>query len=269
MNNKPIGVFDSGMGGLTVVRNLINFLPNEDIIYLGDTARVPYGSHDKKTIISYAKQDLQFLLSKDVKAILVACGTVSSTSIPSLREMTNIPIYGIITPAATVAATVSKTKKVGVLATKATIKSHAYKLEIEKIDNRIEVYEIACPLFVPLIENGYHEVDNSVLNMVVSDYLNQLNKDIDTIILGCTHYPIIAETIKNHILNVNIVDAGREAAAYFSYYLMKKGLLNSFSDIGKKTYYASEVTTEFKKMCQVFIGENENIPIILQCDLVT
>ena len=175
MDNRAIGVFDSGLGGLTVVKELIKKLPNEDIIYFGDTARVPYGSHDRETIIEFAKQDLNFLLSHAVKAVLVACGTASSTALEELKKSTDIPVLGVIEAAAQSAARATKNKKIAVLATSATIKSHAYSKAIAAEHPDISVIEKACPLFVPLVENGYINRDNVVTGLVVEDYLKDIS----------------------------------------------------------------------------------------------
>ena len=214
-NNKqqPIGVFDSGIGGLTAMKELIKLLPNEDIIYFGDTARVPYGTHTPETIVRFAKQDLNFLLQQNVKAVLIACGTASSTALGELKKMTDIPILGVIEAAARKSVEISKNKKVLVLSTPATTRSHAYKNAINRIDGSVEVVEKACPLFVPLVENGYVQVDNPVTKLVVKDYLGEVSSfGADAVILGCTHYPLIKDAICDFMPDVQMVEAGKEAA---------------------------------------------------------
>ncbi len=254
MDNRPIGVFDSGIGGLTAVKELIRLLPNEDFVYFGDTARVPYGSHRKETIIEYAKQDLNFLLEKNVKAVLIACGTVSSTSIDELKKLTSVPIVGVISAAAEKAANTGMNTIV--FATNATINSHAYLNAIKIYNPNAVVHEKACPLLVPLIENGYTDTNNPVTNLVVEDYTSQyVNKKIDTVILGCTHYPIIADIIQKRFPNATLVEAGKEAALKLMHILQKKNMCAEINKVGKRDYYVSEDTNSFKKVCKTYLGE--------------
>lgn len=256
MDNRAIGVFDSGVGGLTAVREMLRLLPHENIIYFGDTARVPYGSHDKETIVKFSKQDLQFLLGKDVKAVLVACGTVSSTALPTLQSMTNIPVIGVVESAAKEAFEVSKNKKILVLATAATIKSHSYFNELHRLDNTIDVCELACPLFVPLVENGYIDNGNEITRMVVADYLKKVSGfKADTVILGCTHYPLLKHFISDAMGSINIVEAGRAAANYMHQVLHKKGLENDDNASSRQEYYVSESIESFTSIADMFLGE--------------
>ena len=207
IQNRPIGVFDSGIGGLTAMKELIKLLPNEDIIYFGDTARVPYGSHSRETIIRYAKQDLSFLLNKNVKAVLVACGTVSANAMDALRAMTDISIIGVINAAAAKAVQKTKKKKTAILATSASINSKAYSTAIHRYDPSVQTIEKACPLFVPLIENGYADCDNPITQMVVKDYLRDIVlSGADTLILGCTHYPFLKRSISAVLPDVRLID---------------------------------------------------------------
>lgn len=255
-NSKAIGVFDSGVGGLTAVKELLNLLPNEDIVYFGDTARVPYGSHSPETIVRFAKQDLNFLLQQNVKAVLIACGTASSTALHELKKMTDIPILGVIEAAARKSVEISKNKKVLVLSTPATTRSHAYKNAINRIDGSVEVVEKACPLFVPLVENGYVGVDNPVTKLVVKDYLGEVSSfGADSVILGCTHYPLIKDAISDFMPNVQIVEAGNEAAMEMSCLLDKMSLRNDADNVGKIRYVVSEKTESFKDVCEFFLGK--------------
>lgn len=255
MDDRAIGVFDSGLGGLTAVKELQKILPFEKIVYFGDTARVPYGSHDSETIIEFAKQDLRFLMSKNIKAVLIACGTVSSTAMPTLQKMTNLPIVGVVAPAAKTAASLTSNGRILVLATAATTASHSYKKELIKINSEISVSEKACPLFVPLVENGYIGKDNPVVKMVIEDYLSEeKNFDADTVILGCTHYPIIREQIAEYLGNVNVVEAGKEAARS-----MLKLLKDYNLECGEKIqhepeFYVSENTQSFMDISNRFMG---------------
>ena len=215
MNNKPIGVFDSGLGGLTAVKELLKVLPYENIIYFGDTGRVPYGDKSRKTILKYALQDIEFLKSLDVKMILAACGTVSSILEESHVNI-EIPFTGVIVPTAAAAANATRNNKIGIIGTTATIKSGSYKRELLKINPNLQIFEQDCPLFVPLVENGFIEKDNKATLIIAEKYLAGLrNKKIDTLILGCTHYPIISEIISKVIgPEVKLIDSGREAAIF-------------------------------------------------------
>ena len=259
MDNRAIGVFDSGLGGLTVVKELIKKLPNEDIIYFGDTARVPYGSHNRETIIEFAKQDLNFLLSHDVKAVLVACGTASSTALEELKKSTDVPVLGVIEAAAQSAARATKNKKIAVLATSATIKSHAYSKAIAVEYPDVSVVEKACPLFVPLVENGYIDRGNVVTGLVIDDYLKGISDfGFDTVILGCTHYPIIKELIQDRLPGVNIVESGKESINELSELLDEHSMKTSNTQTGKRKFYASENVDDFAKIGGMFLGSMIN-----------
>lgn len=263
MDNRPIGVFDSGIGGLTAVKEIKRILPNEDIVYFGDTARVPYGSHSAGVIQEFAKQDLAFLLSKNVKAVLVACGTVSSTALSVLRMMTNIPIIGVISEASRKAA--ENSKNVVVLATNATITSHAYKNEICTINKKINVQEKACPLFVPLIENGYASVNNPVTEMVVRDYVQEFaDQKIDSVILGCTHYPLLKEAIRKVLPDAAIIEAGKEAICELAVALERLELRADTCRIGKRKYYVSDMTDAFMSTCELLLEEDIKEEIFVQ-----
>ena len=193
-SNAPIGVFDSGIGGLTVAREIMRNLPMEKIIYFGDTARVPYGSKSRNTIIRYSRQIVNFLQKQGVKAIVVACNTASALAMDTLEEEIDIPIIGVVRPGARVAARVTRRKKVGVIATEATINSNLYPRLIQGIDPEITVVGKACPLFVPLVEEGWRK--DEVTEIVARRYLAQMQEeDIDTLILGCTHYPLLRKLI--------------------------------------------------------------------------
>lgn len=260
MDNRSIGVFDSGIGGLTAVKELIKILPNENIVYFGDTARVPYGSRSAETIIEFAKQDLNFLLSKNVKAILVACGTVSATSLTVLQSMTEVPIVGVISAAAKTAVTCGT--NLLVLATPATVSSHAYREAIRSLSPERIVYEKACPLFVPLTENGYANPGNPVTDMVVSDYLADFSDvRIDAVILGCTHYPLLKDTIGSKLPAAALIEVGKEAAFELKDVLEERGLLADPAQPGHCEYYVSELTDAFKDACEFFLGKKTEEPI--------
>ena len=257
MNNKSIGVFDSGLGGLTVVKELKRILPYENITYFGDTARIPYGSKSRDTIYKYTKDDIRFLLSKDVKAIVVACGTASSAIDDDIIKNTAIPLISVINPASAKAFNVSKNKNIGIIATNATIRSRSYVNEIKKISSKVNIYDKSCPLFVPLVENGYFHKNNEAARLIAKDYLSYFDdKNIDTLILGCTHYPLLYDLISDIMGDkVALVDAGKETAALTKQILEDKGILSTSKSIGKAGYYVSDTPLDFAKEAAVFLDE--------------
>ena len=267
-NNKlqPIGVFDSGIGGLTAMKELLKIMPKEDIIYFGDTARVPYGSKARETIIKYAKQDLSFLLSKNTKAILIACGTVSSTSMLELQNMTDIPIVGVIEPTVRRAIELSEKKRIAVLATQATINSHAYLHHIQEMGQKTateyKVFEKACNLFVPIVENGYVDPAHPIVKAVIAEHLTDVcDFRPDTIILGCTHYPLLREAIQSYLPFAQLVESGKEAARALAECLPEE-LRNN--DGGDRNYYVSGGKDTFLNAYELLIGEKmkESIAIV-------
>ena len=212
MDNRAIGVFDSGLGGLTAVKELHKILPNENIVYLGDTGRVPYGSRSRETIIKYAQQDIDFLIKKDIKMILAACGTVSSTLPREISSKLPVPYVDIVLPAAQEACAMSARGRIGVVGTNATLKSNAFGRAMRGIRSDIHVYGNPCPLLVHLVENGMIEPDNQITTLAVQMYLEPLIKEkIDTLILGCTHYPLLRPIIQNVMgPEVQLIDSGAE-----------------------------------------------------------
>lgn len=256
MDNRPIGVFDSGLGGLTVVKELIRALPNEDIVYFGDTGRVPYGSRSRETIIKYAMQDMAFLNSYGVKMIIIACGTVSSVA-TDIGGKLSIPYTGVVGPAACAAAEATRNKRVGVIGTTATIRSGSYRRELGKLDGGIEVFEQDCPLFVPLVENGFISPDDEVTRLVAERYLSGLREaGVDTLILGCTHYPILSETIRRVMgKDVTLIDAGRETALYAARYLKEQELLCDGSCSGDAQYFVSDRVEGFSRIAGIFLEQ--------------
>ena len=257
MNNKPIGVFDSGLGGLTAVKELLKVLPYENIIYFGDTGRVPYGDKSRKTILKYALQDIEFLKSLDVKMILAACGTVSSILEESNVNI-EIPFTGVITPTATAAASATRNNKIGIIGTTATIKSGSYKRELLKINPSLQIFEQDCPLFVPLVENGFIEKDNKATLIIAEKYLAGLrNKKIDTLILGCTNYPIISEIISKVIgPEVKLIDSGREAAIFAANALSFSENLTERKNSGSCVFFVSDTVNSFSKNAGLFLQQN-------------
>jgi len=256
MDNRPIGIFDSGIGGLTAVFELRKIMPNENIIYFGDTGRVPYGTRSNQTIQKYAKQDINFLLSKDVKMIIAACGTVSSVISKELVSSLPVPYTGVPIPAVQAASLATKNGKIGVIGTTATIKSGAYETALAEINQDFEITTNACPLFVPLVENGFTEKDNPVTTLVARQYLQPLIDDgVDTVILGCTHYPLIKETIQSVMgENVVLIDSGQEAARFACSMLTQKDMLNQGNG-SICQYYISDTVEQFRQTATAIIKE--------------
>ena len=250
----PIGVFDSGIGGLTVVKKMLSMLPNEKIIYFGDTARVPYGSKSNSTIIEYANQDAKFLYNKNVKLIIVACNTASSVALDNLREQFDIPIIGMIEPGSKYALSKTKNNKIGVIGTHSTINNEAYSRKLKQLNGNVEVFEKACPLFVPLAEEGW--TDHRATELIAEEYLEELIKrEIDTLVLGCTHYPVLTEIIQKIMgPKVTLVDSGTAAALEVEIYLSGIGLRNDSNQIGKHQYYVSDLPNKFKTIAERFLG---------------
>ena len=242
----PVGVFDSGVGGLTVVREIIRNLPNEDIVYFGDTARVPYGSKSKEAVVRYSKQIVNFLKSKGVKAIVVACNTASALALDELENVADIPIIGVVKPGTKAALKTTKNKKIGIIATESTIKSKLYPRLIGKIDPKIEVYGKACPLFVPLVEEGW--IEDPITYEVAKRYLKELcDKDIDTLIMGCTHYPLISSVLKNSLGDkITLVNPAYETAICLKQLLEELNISNRSGKEASYEFFASDSTEKFK-----------------------
>lgn len=258
MDMRPIGVFDSGLGGLTAVRSLREILPEEDLIYFGDTARVPYGGRARETLLKYARQDVRFLRTFDLKAILIACGTVSTTSLEVLQAENDLPIVGVAEPTCRRALLLTKRKRVGVIATLASIRSGAYEAALRRMDPEVEVYGRPCPLFVPLVENGRINRGDTVIETVAREYLEPLlETGIDTLILGCTHYPLLWEIIADVCgPGVALVSAGEESAFELKRLLKSRGLRTDESRRGDTAFYVSERPENFEDIASLFLQEN-------------
>lgn len=257
MRDLAIGVFDSGVGGLTAVKELNNILPNENIIYFGDTARLPYGSRTKETILKYANEDINFLRQHGIKMIIAACGTVSSVmNTKALVE--DIPFTGVLLPAVQAACGATENGKIGVIGTQATIKSGSYGRAIKTIRPNSFVVGKACPLFVPLVENGYTDKDNKIARMVVEEYLDPIkNEGVDTLILGCTHYPLLKDIIADVVgEGVTLISSGEEAAKFANLCLLEQNLLNTSESIGKNTFYVSDSVEMFEENARQFLGHD-------------
>lgn len=253
-SKSPIGVFDSGLGGLTVVKQLIQFLPNEKIVYFGDTARVPYGTKSAQTIIRYAREIMNILLAHEVKMIVVACNTASALALEVLTKEFDLPVLGVISPGARKAAASTKNKKVGIIATSSTVKSGAYAAKIRGFNNRIQAFGQACPLFVPLVEEGWFEHD--VTYRVAQEYLKPLKKaGVDTLILGCTHYPLLKNVVHSVMgPKVALVDSAEEVAAQVRQLLMEKGLLRTQLSPARHTFLVSDEPQNFQRLALRFLG---------------
>ena len=253
MDCRPIGIFDSGVGGLTVVKEVMENLAGESIVYFGDTARVPYGSKSKKTVTKFSAQIIRFLLTQDVKAIIIACNTVSSNSIEELRNIfPNVPIVEVVGPGVHMALHTTKTGVIGVVGTQATIASNKYpQLLLEKNEN-LKVYGKACPLFVPLVEDGW--ANHDVAYQVVGEYLRPLlAKNIDSLILGCTHYPMLADTIKKVVGDqVELINPAEEAAKRMQDILITNHMTSS-NETPEYRFYVSDSEERFKEMAQIFL----------------
>jgi len=250
---KPIGVFDSGVGGLTVVKELIRQLPSEDIVYFGDTARVPYGIKSKETVIRFSIEDTLFLLNRDVKLICVACNTVSSFALPVIRNHFKVPIVGVITPGAREAVYATRNKRIGVIGTRGTITSRTYENEIKQLASDVSVYPVACPLFVPFAEEGW--LDGDIVMDVAKTYLKPLkDAKVDTVILGCTHYPLLKPVIKEVMgSQVTLIDSAKQVAVEVKKILMSEGLTNA-SGKGKQKFYVSDNPEWFSGLAARFLG---------------
>jgi glutamate racemase len=253
-SDAPVGVFDSGMGGLTVVREIITQLPNESVIYFGDTARVPYGPKSPDTVLRYSREITTYLRGEGVKALVIACNTATAHALPALRREFDLPIVGVIEPGARAAASATKTRRVGVIGTAGTIRSHAYEKEIRKLMPDAQVTAQACALFVPLVEEGW--VDTEPTRAIARNYLAPLvTAEIDTLVLGCTHYPLMKTVIGNVVgREVRLIDSAYETARETGQVLRASGLENTTPDQARYRFIASDAPDTFLTMGQRFLG---------------
>lgn len=252
MNNSAIGVFDSGLGGLTAVKEIMRILPNEDIVYFGDTGRVPYGSRSPQTLYKYVCQDIRFLKQFNIKMIAVACGTASTVVLPELENV-GVPIVGVVDEAARAAVAASESKRIGVIATSATINSGAFERRVKAFCSDAEVYSAACPLFVPLAENGH--TDTEVSHLVAQEYLEGMKGKIDTLILGCTHYPLMEKSIRKVLGDdVKLINSGAQMANYIKRYLDENDIRTKKDETGSVSYYVSDTTQMFEQLGSLFLG---------------
>lgn len=248
MDNRPIGVFDSGIGGLTVLQEIMEKLPGEDIIYFGDTARIPYGTRSKETVVKYAFQCIKFLMKRDIKAIVIACNTATAYALEEAKKNFDIPIIGVIEPGANGAISATKNNKIGVIGTAGTINSESYQKRIRRLLPSSEVIGISCPLFVPIVEEGWE--DTEVAFITAEKYLQELKEHrIDTLVLGCTHYPILRYTISEVMgEEVNLVNPAYETAEATKNLLKEYNLLSDKIDGGKYEFYVSDDPEKFRRL---------------------
>lgn len=254
MNNNPIGIFDSGIGGLTVTKEIVKQLPNESIIYIGDTARVPYGTRSKEVVTQFAKELVNFLLKRNVKCLVVACNTISAVALDEIQKISPVPVIGVVKPAVKKAIKATKNKKIGVIGTQGTIDSKAYETEIKKIDPEIEVVSVGCPLFVPLAEEGLHK--HKATKLVAEDYLDGIKiAGVDTLILGCTHYPLLLETIAKTVgSSVGLIDSAQPTAEELKKLLEEQGLLSQNSSPTYE-FFVTDAPQRVFKVASRFFGK--------------
>lgn len=259
MDNRPIGIFDSGLGGLTTVRELRKLLPAESIVYFGDTGRVPYGTRSRETVRRYAGQDIRFLLSKDVKMVICACNTASASLQPEDVGALPVPFVEAVTPAVKAAVKTTKNGNIAVIGTPATIRSHAYRTALHQIDPAITVTGAPCALFVSLVESGFAftERGRKIIRLVAEEYLAPVKESgADTLILGCTHYPILKEIIGELVGDkVQLIDSGREAARAAKEVLEASDMCNQTKQIGQVDYYVSDIAADFAESASNILGE--------------
>lgn len=248
---KPIGIFDSGVGGLTVYKMIREHFPEEDLVYFGDTARVPYGPKSPNTIVDYSLQNARFLLQRGIKTLVVACNTSSAYALDNLREITGIPIIGVIEPGAEQAVISTKTKRIGIIGTEGTVRSDAYRIAIERLMPDVKVISQACPLFVPIVEEGWQNSDTA--SIVAREYLSAFKESgIDTMVLGCTHYPLLRSTI-HKILgeSIRLVDSAESIALYL------KRMISAEADgiEGTDTFFVSDNESKFAQIAGMIMPE--------------
>ncbi|MDI6890209.1 MAG: glutamate racemase [Thermodesulfovibrionales bacterium] len=260
MNKKdrPIGVFDSGIGGLTVLKEIMKEMPDEGTIYLGDTARVPYGIRSPETVIRYSFENTRFLFLRDIKLLVVACNTASSVSLGNIKNSIPIPVVGVIEPGAKAAVMATRNKRIGVIGTEATIRSDSYTMSIKAIDRDVEVSGLPCPLFVPLVEEGWTEGD--VVTLIAERYLKEIkDKGIDTLVLGCTHYPLLKEVISRVMgEGVRLIDSAVEVAKEIKEILEIGGLKKEHKEHKDKPlreFYVTDLPERFLEIGEKFLGQ--------------
>lgn len=252
--NRAIGIFDSGIGGLTVLHSIMEVLPHENTVYVGDTARVPYGTKSARTVTQYSLEIAKFLEKNEVKALVVACNTASSVALDTLKEQFPLPVIGMIESAARKAVEATISGKIGIIGTEGTVRSGAYEGAIKGLDKGLSVFSKACPLFVPLAEEGW--VSNEIARLTAKRYLaDMVESGIDTLILGCTHYPLLKETIRSVVAeDIVLVDSGHEAALQLRALLESRGECKE-KDSAKRSYFVTDTPERFLRLGDRFLGE--------------
>ncbi len=252
-NDAYIGVFDSGAGGLTVAKHIMEWMPDENIIFFGDTAHLPYGSKSEKQIREYSVNNVAFLNTFDLKSLIIACNTADSVAGSTLRQEFDIPIYGVIDPASRTAAA---GRRIGVMATSATVRSSAYAKTIRLYNRNAEVFQLACPLLVPLVENRRCRKDDPVVRIILQEYLDQLLvHDIDTLVLGCTHYPLLMDAIQDLVPQLNVISSSAEAAKALKSSLERMHLCSETPGSIRK-FFVSDDADAFRENAKVFLGDD-------------
>ncbi|PLY01286.1 MAG: glutamate racemase [Desulfuromonas sp.] len=247
---KAIGIFDSGVGGLTVLKEIAARLPDEDLIYLGDTARVPYGTKSPETVQRYAIEAARFLVDRGVRMLVVACNTASAVALDLLKETFDLPVVGVIEPGAARAVALSGGRRIGVIGTEGTVKSGAYTRAIHSLDQTLNVVSVACPLFVPLAEEGW--AGHEIAALAAREYLAPIREEIDTLVLGCTHYPLLKETLSAVLgENVQLVDSAEETAIIVAEYSQNRPPQNRPRRI---SFFVTDVPTRFERVGRAFLG---------------
>ncbi len=253
MNQDPIGIFDSGIGGLTVLREIAKILPHEDLLYLGDTARVPYGTKSADTVRRYAFQNAKFLLKEKVKAIVVACNTASAFALEDLQKEFSIPILGVVEPGAVAALRITHSRRIGVIGTEGTVDSGTYEKHLLQREPGVFVSSAPCPLFVPLIEEGWWEGD--IAEEIARTYLKDMRKqNIDALILGCTHYPLLKKTIAKVMgPSISLIDSAEETARSLSQLLAQRHLMRTENKNPRREYFVTDSPERFRRLGRLFL----------------
>lgn len=260
---KPIGIFDSGLGGLTVFKQIKNHLPGENLIYFGDTARVPYGTKSSETVKRYAREIVEFLLQRDVKMIVAACNTVSALALDEIRQSVSVPILGVIKPGAKSAVRASSTGRIGIIGTRATVDSGAYGKEIRNIESTAKTFSLACPIFVPLAEEGWY--NNEVARKTAEIYLTPMkDNQIDVLILGCTHYPVF-KTLIGEVLGekTSLIDSAVAVASAVEEIVEPSGNSSQSNGSPEYSFFVTDESQRFRTVGRIFLGEKlERIQLV-------
>lgn len=255
MDNRPIGIFDSGIGGLTVLKEIAEQLPYEDIIYFGDTARVPYGTRSRETVIKYSFQCINFLMKKDIKLVVIACNTATASALKEVQSYFDIPIIGVVDPGVVSAVSTTRNDKIGIIGTSSTVNSGAYQESIRQLNSDAEVIGVACPLFVPIVEDGWQ--DTEVARLTAEKYLLDFKEhEIDTLVLGCTHYPILKYTISKVMRDVHLINPAFETAKQVKELLKEKDLLTEKKTKSNIDFYVSDDPEKFRRIGGNILDKN-------------